>query len=170
MKSSYTDGSPTVNRICPRTEEDRSSSSDRAQVASAEPPTEVQGPRYRLSCAGSPGRDECKDGDTPSDPKHQAPPARDPAWQVGHAVPLGTLPSPPRAHSALRPPRRKERAEQLCCWTQRRADPLLFRSSDPPPPPPPQRQGKKRQLCQDALSTSHGSSQPLRGDSRSGDD
>lgn len=47
MKSSYSNGNPTVNRVCLRTKDDRTS--DRDQIASTEPPTEVQGPRYPLS-------------------------------------------------------------------------------------------------------------------------
>lgn len=47
MKSSRNDGNPAVNRVCLRTKGDWTS--DRAQIASAEGPTEVQGRRYHLS-------------------------------------------------------------------------------------------------------------------------
>lgn len=57
MKSSYSNGNPTVNRVCLRTKDDRTS--DRDQIASTEPPTEVQGPRYPLS-------HERKDGGAPA--------------------------------------------------------------------------------------------------------
>lgn len=65
MKSSHSNGNPTIKRVCLRTKDDRTS--DRAQITSAEPPTEVQGPRYHLS-------HERKDGGAS---KLRAPPARE---------------------------------------------------------------------------------------------
>lgn len=77
MKNSHNDGNSAVNRVCLRTKDDRTP--DRAQIAGAEAPTEVQGPRYHLS-------HERKDGGAR---KHRAPPARE-EGQAACAEPCGT--------------------------------------------------------------------------------
>lgn len=105
---------------------------------------------------------------TPSDPKHRAPPTREPAWRAVHAPPRGswhpiTLPSVLRG---LRlnpsPPSAKGAGREAL-------------TSLPPPPPPPRRAGRLCLLAEQAAmsgcpSTRHGSLQMLRGDNGSGDD
>lgn len=162
MKSSYTDGTSRVNRVCLRTEEDQS---QKQELLLGPSPNRQRGaadggagtPLAPFACGLLRAEMSARTAIPPATRN-----ARDPAWQAARAVPRGICPpweppTPTGSLSAPRLPRRKERAERLRCWPRRRADPLLFPAA---PTPRSAEAGyacwQSEQRCQDTLQQATG--------------